>query len=275
MNKNNKNIVSIEDRIPKLKEARKKKANRRLVFYMTIFFFLISIIVYLQSPLSEVKQVTVHNNSFISDKEVVEISGLSGKQNIWAIDFTAIKESLEKSPIIDKVTVDRKLPNTVAITVQEKEIIGILEDEEGIYLPVLESGELLETVENQSFTGDAPLLIGFTDKDYLAKAAKELNKLPRDILDLISEMYWQPTEDNQNNVLFYMNDGFIVQSSIRDFAEGMTIYPSVVSQLDPKVKGVIHMGVGVYFEAFEAETDEESVDEEELVDESETEESEE
>ncbi|MEJ8765642.1 FtsQ-type POTRA domain-containing protein [Oceanobacillus sp. HCA-5259] len=275
MNKNNKNIVSIEDRIPKLKEARKKKANRRLVFYMTIFFFLISIIVYLQSPLSEVKQVTVHNNSFIPDEEIVEISGLSEKQNIWAIDFAAIEESLENSPIIDKVTVDRKLPNTVAITVQEKEIIGILEDEEGIYFPVLESGELLETIEHQSFTGEAPLLIGFTDKEYLAKAANELNKLPKDILDLISEMYWQPTEDNKNNVLFYMSDGFIVQSSIRDFAEGMTTYPSVVSQLDPEVKGVIHMGVGVYFEAFEAEDDEDAANEEEPMDESETEESEE
>ena len=275
MNKNNKNIVSIEDRIPKLKEARKKKANRRLVFYMTIFFFLISIIIYLQSPLSEVKQITVQNNAFVPDEEIVEISGLSEKQNIWAIDFAAVEETLENNPIIDTVTVDRKLPSTVAITVQEKEIIGILETEEGIYLPVLESGELLEMVEYQSFTGEAPLLIGFTDQEYLAKAANELNKLPKDILDLISEMYWQPTEDNKNNVLFYMNDGFIVQSSIRDFADGMTIYPSVVSQLDPEVKGVIHMGVGVYFEAFDAEDEEVNADDEESMDESETGESEE
>ncbi|MCF3942516.1 cell division protein FtsQ/DivIB [Oceanobacillus alkalisoli] len=275
MNKNNKNIVSIEDRIPKLKEARKKKANRRLVFYMTIFFFLISIIIYLQSPLSEVKQVTVQNNAFVPDEEIVEISGLSEKQNIWAIDFAAVEETLENNPIIDTVTVDRKLPSTVAITVQEKEIIGILETEEGTYLPVLESGELLEMVEYQSFTGEAPLLIGFTDQEYLAKAANELNKLPKDILDLISEMYWQPTEDNKNNVLFYMNDGFIVQSSIRDFADGMTIYPSVVSQLDPEVKGVIHMGVGVYFEAFDAEDEEVNADDEELMGESETGESEE
>src|SRR5699024_3339808 len=108
MNKNNKNIVSIEDRIPKLKEARKKKANRRLVFYMTIFFFLISIIIYLQSPLSEVKQVTVQNNAFVPDEEIVEISGLSEKQNIWAIDFAAVEETLENNPIIDTVTVDRK-----------------------------------------------------------------------------------------------------------------------------------------------------------------------
>ncbi|MCG5103573.1 cell division protein FtsQ/DivIB [Oceanobacillus alkalisoli] len=275
MNKNNKNIVSIEDRIPKLKEARKKKANRRLVFYMTIFFFLISIIIYLQSPLSEVKQVTVQNNAFVPDEEIVEISGLSEKQNIWAIDFAAVEETLENNPIIDTVTVDRKLPSTVVITVQEKEIIGILETEEGTYLPVLESGELLEMVEYQSFTGEAPLLIGFTDQEYLAKAANELNKLPKDILDLISEMYWQPTEDNKNNVLFYMNDGFIVQSSIRDFADGMTIYPSVVSQLDPEVKGVIHMGVGVYFEAFDAEDEEVNADDEELMGESETGESEE
>ena len=36
-----KNVVSIEDRIPKLKEARKKKANRRLHF-LSIYFFLLN-----------------------------------------------------------------------------------------------------------------------------------------------------------------------------------------------------------------------------------------
>lgn len=252
MNKDNKNIVSIEDRIPKLKEARKKKANRRLVFYMTIFFILISIIVYLQSPLSEVRQVSVHNNSFITDEEIMEISGLSGEPNIWSIDLEQIKQNLEDNQVIEEVAVDRKLPNTVEITVQEQEIIGFMEEGTSFY-PVLSSGESLETAEYDSFTGEAPLLIGFTDEEYLSKIAGELNKLPIDILDLISEIHWQPEEDSQDNIMLYMNDGFVVKGAVRDIADGMSVYPSVVSQLDPEVKGIIHMGIGVYFEAFQEE----------------------
>lgn len=264
MNKDNKNIVSIEDRIPKLKEARKKKANRRLVFYMTIFFFLISIIVYLQSPLSEVKTITVHNNSFITDEEITELSGLLDKPNIWAIDFADIESKLKDNPVIEEVDVERKLPNTVAITVEEKEIIGIIEDGTN-YLPVLHTGEVLDSVEYQSFTGEAPLLIGFTDEEFLKKMADELYQLPPDILDLISEVYWKPEEGNQNNILLFMNDGFVVKGTIRDFAEGMAVYPSVVSQLDPNTKGIIHIGVGVYFESFESDAD---IEEEEEIEES-------
>lgn len=259
MDKNNKNIVSIEDRIPKLKEARKKKANRRLVFYLTIFFILISIIVYLQSPLSQVKTIDIHNNSFITDEEIIEIAGITTKTNIWTIDFSNAEEKLRSNSIIDEVTVERKLPWTVSIDISEKQIVGFIE-ESAEYYPVIESGEVLENVTYNEFNGEAPLMIGFTDKEYLSNIASELSKLPEDVLDLVSEIHWQPDEDNKNIILLYMNDGFVVQGTIRDFAEGMSVYPSVVAQLDPEIKGIIHMGVGVYFEAFSEEVEDEELE---------------
>ena len=261
MNKTNKNIVSIEDRIPKLKEARKKKANRRLVFYMCLFFFLISIIVYLQSPLSHVKTIDIQGNTFVNDEEIIELSGLSTQTNIWTIDFSKIENKLHTNPIINEVTIERQLPWTVTLDVSEKQIVGFIEDNTKYY-PVLDNGEILETREHSEFNGEAPLLIGFTDKEYLSKIASELNNLPKGISDLISELHWQPDGDNKNTVLMYMNDGFVVQGTIRDFSDGMSVYPSVVSQLDPEVKGVIHIGAGVYFEAFDNE-DNDTNDEEE------------
>ncbi len=249
MNKNNKNIVSIEDRIPKLKEARKKKANRRLIFYMTLFFFLISIIVYLQSPLSYVKTIDIQNNTFATDEEIIDDIEIDTKTNIWTVDAAKTEDKLRENPIIEEATVTKELPWTISIDIVEKQIIGFIEDHAKFY-PVLENGETLETAAYSHLNGNAPLLIGFTDKEYLSKIASELNRLPGGILDLISEVYWEPEEDNKNNIFLYMNDGFIVQGKIRDFADGMTAYPSVVSQLDPEVKGIIHVGIGVYFEAF-------------------------
>ena len=32
-------VLSLEDRIPKIKEYRRRKANRRLIFLLTLFFF--------------------------------------------------------------------------------------------------------------------------------------------------------------------------------------------------------------------------------------------
>ncbi|MDY0396300.1 FtsQ-type POTRA domain-containing protein [Virgibacillus halophilus] len=85
-NTDSKNIVSIEDRIPKLKHARKKKANRRMISYICIFFCLISIIVYLQSPLSKIKKLAVTGNSYLTDQEIIQQSKLTKNTNIWSVN---------------------------------------------------------------------------------------------------------------------------------------------------------------------------------------------
>lgn len=263
MDKNNKkNIISIEDRIPKLKEARKKKANRRLVFYLSIFFFLILIIVYLQSPLSQVKTIDINNNSYITDEEVIESTGILSNTNIWSIDLSDLEARLESNPVIKEASVERKLPRTVTIEITEKRIIALLEDDLK-YFPVLENGEILRESAYSQYNGQAPLMIGFTDNEYLSKIASELNQLSDDILSLISEIHSLPEEANQPAVLLYMNDGFTVRAAMRDFAEGMSVYPSVVAQLDPEANGIIHVGVGVYFEDFIEE--DENLDEEDVI----------
>lgn len=242
-----KKIVSIEDRIPQLKQSRKKKANRRLVFYLTIFFLLISVIVYLQSPLSNVKQIVISGNSFVAEKEVIGLSNVNEETNIWAIDKKGIEEGVLDHPVIESVDISRKLPSTIEIQITEYDLVGYLRSDDEVH-PILGSGITLP-IHIESFS-EAPLLIGFTEEDYLKNMTSELEKLPKSILNLISEIHWKSTKENKNKIVLYMNDGYIVQGTIRDFANKMQVYPSIVSQLDPDSKGIIHIGVGAYFEEF-------------------------
>jgi cell division protein FtsQ len=249
-------IVSIEDRIPKLKQARKKKANRRLVFYLSIFFFLLSIIVYLQSPLSHVKSVVVIGNSFYPEEQVIEQSGIKKDTNIWTIQKEEIIKTLEKNPIVNTVSVEMRLPWTVEIRLVEHERIGYIKKENSYY-PTLGNGEILSDSGNERLTGDAPLLVNFTDKKVLAEMSEELSELPTNILNIISEIHWSKNESNSKEVTLFMSDGFMVESSIRDFSEKMKVYPSIAAQLDPNAEGIIHIGVGAYFEPFNQEITEE------------------
>lgn len=255
MDKNKKNIVSIEDRIPKLKEARKKKANRRLVFYLSIFFVLILIIVYLQSPLSQVKTINIQNNSFVADNEIIELAGLKSNSSIWSLDFPEMESNVVRHPVIEGVTIERQLPNTVEIDVTEKRVVSYLKNG-STYNPVLENGDILTDAVLQTFNGQAPLMVGFTDDEMLSKIASELNNLSDEILALISEIHSLPEEETKESAIFYMNDGFVVKASIRNFSEGMSAYPSIAAQLDPEANGMIHVGIGVYFEEFMKETEE-------------------
>ncbi|MFA1818657.1 cell division protein FtsQ/DivIB [Virgibacillus oceani] len=255
-----KKIVSIEDRIPKLKQARKKKANRRLVFYLSIFFFLISIIVYLQSPLSHIKTIQVNGNSFLTDEEVIEHSELETSTNIWTINRDEIVERITNNPIVESAELNRILPRTVEINLEEYEHVGYVEDGNG-YLPLLGNGTVLESMHQSSPNGDAPIIFGFNDEEYLQRMSSELEKLPKDISNLISEIHWTPAEDDSNKLLLYMNDGFLVDGAIRNFAERMEVYPSIAAQLDEGAQGIIHIGVGAYFESFdEPSTEDETED---------------
>src|SRR5699024_7539769 len=120
-----KNVLSIEDRIPKLKQARKKKTNRRLIFYLSIFFLLVSLVVYLQSPLSNIKTIKVTGNAVLSNEEIIKLSGLTDQTNIWSINKNEISEILQENPMVSDATVKRSLPQTVEITVDEFTLVEI------------------------------------------------------------------------------------------------------------------------------------------------------
>lgn len=243
-----KKVISIEDRIPSLKEKRKKKANRRLIFYLLIFALLISIVIYLQTPLSNVKTIEVNGNKYVDDQTILTIGHLEENMNIWEVRKGKVTKRLEENKLIEEAKVERHLPHTVKVYVTESPVVGFVEDE-GEYASVLPNGTLVPQDEQKIDLAEAPLLKKFKDEEMLSRMADELALLSPNILQLISEVVWNPTKDNQFKIMLYMNDGLMVDTSIRSFAEKMEDYPTIVAQIEPGEKGIIHMGVGTYFES--------------------------
>src|SRR5690625_87166 len=103
-----KKIVSIEDRIPQLKKARKRKANRRFVTYLTIILLLVLAIIYIQSPLSYVKTIDVHGNNRVEESSIIELSQIEMDQNYWGVELDKAKEGILEHPEISSVEIDRK-----------------------------------------------------------------------------------------------------------------------------------------------------------------------
>lgn len=241
-------IVSIEDRIPRLKKQRRQKANRRLIFYLSLFFLLIGFIVYLQSPLSHIKTIEISGNNIVNDEEIIKLSGLNEDTNIWKIKMGDIEDLISENPFVKSVEVHRNLPSTLSVDIVEYKIVGYVFKNDS-FQPLLDSGKEV-IFENRYKQGDAPLLINFSEEEMLQLITKQLKDIPENILRLISEVYWTPEAGNQYKVELLMNDGFLVKGSIRNLSEKMVAYPSIVSQLDPKEKGIIHLNVGAYFERF-------------------------
>jgi len=241
-------VVTIEDRIPKLKQKRKQKANRRLIFTLSFFFFMILTVVYFQSPLSKVSDIHINGNENVPTEELIQLSKLNSGTSFWSVNKDNIIENINNHKEIKDITVTRKLPNIVVIDVEEFKRVAYIVDNEKYY-PILENGQTLDPAELPSPT-DAPLLINWKNDSDIVGLATELNKLPESIANSISEIHHEPKESDPSNLRLLMNNGYEVIATVRGFAEKMLDYPTVISELDPSLKGVIYLDVVPYFDQY-------------------------
>ncbi|MFD4928066.1 cell division protein FtsQ/DivIB [Peribacillus butanolivorans] len=254
-------IVSIEDRIPKLKQLRKSKANRRLVLLLSLFFILIACVLYFLSPLSYVQSVQVEGNRYITSKQIVKLSKIKKDRSIWKVDTGSTVANIKKNPEIASVKVTPIFPNSIKITVSEHNRMAYLSND-GKFSPILENGSVLEELATGEIPVFAPVLIGFKEGKALKLLLEELDKLPVEIQNAISEIHHAPTKTDGYHIVMFMNDGYEVSATSRTLSEKMIHYPSIVSQLDPKVKGVIDLEVGSYFKAYKPTDQKEDTNEE-------------
>ncbi len=248
------NVVSIEERIPKLKQHRKKKANRRLIFLLSLFLIMILSVIYFQSPLSHVKNIEVKGNELVPSETIISESKIKQGMNVWSVNKKETSERLNKLPEIKDAKVKMSFPNSFVIEVDE---LGkkayLLKDNK--FQIILENGKVLNK-GTESIPVDAPLLRGFKEDKALKKMISELGELPKEVQHLISEINLTPKKTDQYHLTLFMNDGYEVSATIRTFSEKMEHYPSIVSQLDPSQKGVIDLEVGSYFRSYESEESE-------------------
>ena len=73
-------VIDIEERIPSMREKRRRKTNKKFLFMLSVFVIALLAILYFQSPLSKVEMITVsgailHDRTFYKEQ-----SGLTDGQ---------------------------------------------------------------------------------------------------------------------------------------------------------------------------------------------------
>jgi cell division protein FtsQ len=243
-------VVVLEERVPKLKERRRQKANRRLIVYISFFFLFILCVLYFQSPLSNVRHIEVKGNEHLPAGQIIALSGITKRTSFWKVKEDEVKQNLEKHPEVKSVSVEKHFPNTIIIRVNEWRRIAYIYDGQ-TFFPLLENGYLLKKHTSKTAPSDAPILVNWKKGEDIQEMTGQLAQLSPSVLNAISEIHYTPNNDDPDHVTVYMNDGFEVSASIHNFAEKMSLYPAIVRQLDPNVKGVIHLEVSNYFTPYQ------------------------
>ncbi len=72
------------------------------------------------SPRLRLEQVRITGTERLSDQEVLKLTGIQLKQNVFRIDLHATADRLKKEPVIRTASVTRMLPNTLLIELGER-----------------------------------------------------------------------------------------------------------------------------------------------------------
>lgn len=246
-------VIDIADRIPTLRERRRKRSNLKFLILIIIFVVTLFLLLYFQSPYSEIKTIKVTGAENVKSEKYIEKSSLNIGDSIWGFSKKKVQKNIKEFSWVKNVKIKRKLLTTVVIEVEEyKKVAYIYED--NTFHPVLESGDIAkDKISNEPV--DAPVFINFTDDEKRTKLINELSHLNPSVLEMISEIYSKGKDDSYGIILF-MNDGYEVRGEINSLAEKLNYYPSIVAQIEQsgnKEKGIIDIEVGTYYRPFSDE----------------------
>ncbi len=242
-----KKVIQLDDRIPKLKAMRRQKSNRRFVFYITIFFLLVLVVTYIESPLSNVKNIQIVGNRYVPEDTIKATSGLTTKSKIWNVNQTKVKRALTKIPSIKTVKVKSHFfSGQVNLTVTEYKRVAYVK-KGSVYKEVLANGKFMTPSNTNETPVNAPILIGFQEGKALNKLADQLNQLKPAMLYDLSEIDFTPTSLYPNGITLYLNDGHRALADSTTLANKMKLYPSILPTLPKNEDGVVELRVGAYW----------------------------
>ena len=251
-------VIDIEDRIPTLKQRRKKRTNRKFIVLILLFFLVLAVLLYFQSPYSDIKSITVNGAQLADEQYYLEASTLAPGKSMWGFTVKDVEQALRKDKWVQEAHVKRKWLRGVTIDIKEWKKVAYLAGD-GTYYPLLENGEKFEQA-GDNIPIDAPVFMGITGEKTINKLVEQLARLKPEVLALISQVNTNSNEANPNAVKLYMNDGYEVRAVIPTLADKLNYYPSIVAQIADLEKGVIDLEVGSYYRPFNEEYNKVSID---------------
>lgn len=189
--------------------ARARVIRRRIkhVRFLLSLFLVLGVLVggyqFLNSSFFAVRSIEVQGNNALRTAEIIETSGVVCGTNIFKVDTRKVVNLLQVMPLVERVEVWRRFPDTIVINVQERTPIAVLAaqggfvvvDRYGVYLRKLDDilgvSEPIVTGVNVDKTvgpGQAVTSPG------LKTAIAVIQELDRDFLDQISEINAQDPE---------------------------------------------------------------------------------
>ena len=145
----------------KKRKPRKKKMNKKIIgFFSIIILIAVIIVLALTAPIFNITDITVNGNNQISSNMIINLSGLKRGENIFKFN-SSVEQKIKENAYIETVNIKRRLPGTVEISVEERQIkyqINLINS----YVYIDKNGYILE---NSAERKDVPVIVGLSIKE--------------------------------------------------------------------------------------------------------------
>lgn len=190
-----------------IKRAKRKKRKlnyKRCSIFLGIILAISGGVIYLNNL--HIKRIKIIGTNLISDKEIIETANIKDYPKIFSLSSGEIKNKLNDLDLVNEVKVKKNLLGTITIIIDE-DIPLYYDDTKKVVI----TSNNKEIKDNNSI--GIPKLNNHINEDMSKDLIKALKKLDNDILSIINEMTYSPTQSSKGEAIdnkrfiFKMNDG--------------------------------------------------------------------
>ena len=146
-----KNIRNSNKKVTKEQQIKKINTKKMIIsIFILLFIVLCGTIYYLTTPVFNIANIEVYGNEKNTIDTYISLSKINiGTTNIFGITENGIKNNLKENSYVEDITIERKFPNTLKISIVERKVAyQIKYSEQYIYLD--NQGYILERSEEKS-----------------------------------------------------------------------------------------------------------------------------
>ncbi|MDR6224795.1 cell division protein FtsQ/DivIB [Desmospora profundinema] len=235
----------MEERVRPLRSPTRSRKPPSFVaiLFILLFFLGTLIILFLESPLGEIRDVRIKGNHMVTEEELLQLARLEKGSSYFHWDGGEAERRIAALPEVREAVVTKTFPGTVDIEVKESHRVAFWVEGSLAY-PVLGNGEILK---DRPWSGnlDKPLLRGWEKRgEWDPALARGLADLPKRIQADLSEI--RPGEDSTypDLVRVYTRNHHVVRVRIRDFGEKIPYY----SMFRNRPPGTLNLLESTWFE---------------------------
>lgn len=239
-----------ELREQKRRQRRKRQKTIQYIVITALILIIILFLLYMFTPISRIANVTIKGNHNVSTSEINKQLNANSGERMYTFSNSKAKAKLKDNPLIKHVDIQKHLPNTLSVTIEENQVVGMIKDKDD-YIPILEGNTELKNYKGQ-LTDRGPIIEGFKG-DKKQEIVHALAEMSPKIRSMIAEVTYEPQKNKQNRIKLYTKDDMQVIGNIKTIADKMKYYPQMSQSLSRDqsgnltTDGYIDLSVGASF----------------------------